>query len=450
MSGSRLGNRLRDILRSGRDGAVGRAPTEPAGPASSGASLAASAADALGGDIIPTEAGPCVRVLRTYASDHRHGILRMGDCYDDLACGVAALPVLTGNAPFERAAPDPCGLLFVDIETTGLAGGAGTCAFLVGCARFDGGALRIEQFFMVGHALERALLAVLRAPIEGSGALVSYNGKTFDVPVLETRFLFHRQAPPFASRAHIDMLHTARRLWRGARGVVAAPGAQVESCALTAMEQALFGFRRYGDVPGFEIPARFFSFLRSSDARPLQPVFEHNRLDLVSLAALTARAVRLLRETPDRVDDARECYGVGRLYEAQDEGDRAEGWYERAVTLSTRSWHAADGLVRVQALRALALRRRRQGRYEDAAACWEAIAAARACPPPLLREALEALAVHFEHRSRDLVRARRYAERSRQIAQPMSRGTAVEHRLRRLRRKLVNSGAMLLEEAEGA
>ena len=451
MSSPSLGSRLRDILRASRDGNGDRPAPDPsaAGPATTGAALAAAAAHALGGEILQTGAGPCVRVVRTYAPDYLHGILRLGACLDDLEGGEAALPLLTGGTGPGPGSTDSRALLFVDIETTGLAGGAGTYAFLVGCARFDGSALVVEQFFMVGHALECALLSVLRAPIESSGTLVSYNGKTFDVPVLETRFLFHRQAPPFAGRPHIDMLHTARRLWRGTRSVVPAPGTQTGSCALAAMEQALFGLRRYGDVPGFEIPARFFAFLRSSDARPLQPVFEHNRLDLVSLAALTARALRLVREAPERVDDARECYGVGRLFDGREDGERAERWYERAVALSEHSWQADDGLVRVQALRELALRRRRQGRYAEAATYWEAIVAARACPPSIMREALEALAVHFEHRARDLGRARRYAERSRLVSHAIARGAAVEHRLARLRRKLVNSGARLVEDAEG-
>jgi hypothetical protein len=442
MSDSRLSTRLRDMLRATRG--EGERPPNPAQPSAqdaspAGGSLASSAATALGGEIIETEAGPCVRVCRTYGADHRHGVIRIGDCSGDLQQDDAALSMLFDSGT-GQAAP----LVFVDIETTGLSGGAGTYAFLVGCASFEGAALQVEQFFMVGHALERALLSVLRGSIEASGALVTYNGKTFDVPVLETRYLFNRQPPPFAGRPHIDMLHTARRFWRGVRSVVPAPGAQSDSCALIAMEQALFGFRRYGDVPGFEIPARFFSFLRSADARPLQPVFEHNRLDLVSLAALTARAARLVREAPERVDDARECYGVGRLLEGRDDGNGAEPWYTRAVVLSARSWHAADALVRVQALRALALRCRRFGRYADAAAHWEAITSSRACPPALLREALEALAVHYEHRSKDLERARRCAERSRALSHAIAHGAAVEHRLARLRRKLGDPGRMLL------
>jgi uncharacterized protein YprB with RNaseH-like and TPR domain len=434
MHDSRLTNRLRDILRAPASERPA-APIQPRPPAEArdiGATLASSAAAALAGTIVQTVSGPCVHVRRTYAADHRHGCVRVGEIIDDLHEGAMSAARLMTDAsdPPVDGAPQ---LLFMDLETTGLAGGAGTYAFLVGCASAEASALRIDQYFMLGHALERALLAAIREPIAASGALVTYNGKTFDVPVLETRFLFHREPPPCGGRPHLDLLHMARRLWRGARGVVAAPGAQSDSCALTAMEQALFGFRRHGDVPGFEIPGRFFAFLRSADARPLDPVLEHNRLDLLSLAALTARVSRLVRESPDRLTDARECYGVGRLLEQR--GEDAERWYARALALADRSWHAVDELVRVQALRALAVHCRRQARYAEAAAHWERVSRSRRCPPAFMQEALEALAIHYEHRSRDLDQARRYAERSREASTTRARANAVEHRLARLQRK---------------
>ena len=436
MQGSKLSNRLRDILHPPRGADAAPSTAERSGesdPREVGATLASAAASALGGDIVLTEAGPCLHVRRTYPADHRHGQLRVGDCVENLHEGAARVTRLIGGTSQAPAASAP-GLLFVDLETTGLSGGAGTYAFLVGCASAEGAELRIDQYFMLGHALERALLSAVREPIASSEALVTYNGKTFDVPVLETRFMYHRQTPPCGGRPHVDLLHAARRLWRGARSIVAAPGAQSDSCALTAMEQAIFGFRRHGDVPGFEIPGRFFAFLRSADARPLEPVLEHNRLDLLSLAGLTARLARLVRESPEQLDDARECYGVGRLLEQR--GEDAEAWYARAVALSDRSWHGEDELLRLQALRALALQCRRQARYVEAAGCWERITVSRRCPPILMREALEALAIHYEHRSRDLERARRYAERSRTVSSSGSGAVAVEHRLARLHRKM--------------
>ena len=434
MEASRLGSRLRDILRPhrGTDAEAPRAPGTGPDPREVGATLASAAAAALAGEVVETHAGPCLHVRRTYPADHRHGRLRVGDCLDDLHEGAGRVAQLMSGA--DAPVTTAPGLLFVDLETTGLAGGAGTYAFLIGCAAADGAALRIDQYFMLGHALERALLSAVREPIAASEALVTYNGKSFDVPVLETRYMYHRQTPPCGGRPHLDLLHAARRFWRGARSVVAAPGVQSESCALAAMEQALFGVRRHGDVPGFEIPGRFFAFLRSADAHPLEPVLEHNRLDLLSLAALTARVARLVRQTPDRVDDARECYGVGRLLEQR--GEDAEEWYAQAAALADRSWHAEDELVAVQARRALALHCRRQARYAEAARHWERITAARRCPPVNMREALEALAIHYEHRSRDLERARRYAERSRAVSWTNGGTVAVEHRLARLQRKL--------------
>jgi uncharacterized protein len=330
--------------------------------------------------------------------------------------------------------PRPCGdILFLDLETTGLAGGAGTYAFLVGCGWFEPGGFHVRQYFMVGHALERALLAAVRERLDSCGPLVTYNGKSFDLPLLETRFVFNRQRAPFADRPHVDMLHPARRLWRGARPAVHIPGAQRESCTLSSLEQALLGVQRTGDVPGFEIPTRYFAFLRTGDASPLEPVLEHNRLDLVSLAALTSRAFRLLAEEHPRVDGPGECLGVARLLERAAAWERAEQCYRRAIELASRSWLGEDEAVRIEALHALALRCRRTARYLDAAAHWEAITRARRCPLPLLREALEALAIHHEHRSRDLAQARLFAQETRRVAGARA---GMDRRLARLERKL--------------
>jgi uncharacterized protein YprB with RNaseH-like and TPR domain len=376
-----------------------------------------------------------VIVERAYEADHRHGRLRIGDCAGHVRCGAPGLSILADAlAPAALPAPAIDGdIVFLDVETTGLAGGAGTYAFLVGCAWFEEGAFRLRQYFMVGHALERALLAVVRERLESCGPLVTYNGKTFDVPVLETRFLYNRQRAPFGERLHLDMLHPARRLWRGARPAISLPGEQSDRCTLSALERGLFAVQRTADVPGFEIPARYFAFLRSGDARPLEPVFEHNRLDLVSLAALTARASALLAEMRPSSSEPRECLGLGRLLELAGWGDRAELCYRRAADLAAASWQAGDEHVRVAALHALALRCRRGRRYPDAAAAWEAITRARRCPPALMREALEALAIHHEHRSRDLEQARVFAERTRRVAGAYP---DLDRRLARIGRKL--------------
>jgi tetratricopeptide (TPR) repeat protein len=400
---------------------------------------------------VDTPLGPCVVVERRYAADHRHGLLPLGPCAGRLDPGSAGFALLAG-AGHAGDEPGPLGdgprpLLFVDLETTGLAGGAGTHAFLVGCAWFEGDAFRVQQFFMVGHALERALLGAVRERLEAGGPLVTYNGRTFDVPLLETRYVYHRQAPPFGARPHLDMLPIARRLWRAARPVVDVPGGQTESCALSALERVLFGVRRTGDVPGSEIPGRYFTFLRTGDAVPLDPVLEHNRLDLVSLAVLTARALTLLADAPDGAERPRELLGLARIFERVGLLDRADQCYARAVALASSSWHEDDEIVAAEACRGLALRCRRASRHAEAATHWEALTRLRRCPAPLRREALEALAIHHEHRSRDLDRARLFAEQSGRLARSAWEQDDAGRRLARLRRKQAQGSARRGDES---
>ena len=334
--------------------------------------------------------------------------------------------------------------LFLDLETTGLAGGAGTYAFLVGCGWFEPpspkasafapGAsadrsasqaavcFRTRQFFLSDFAAERALLEAVAELVDDVDCLVTYNGKTFDLPLMETRFALQRMETPFAEAAHVDMLHPARRMWRDD---------EVE-CRLTYLEQAQCGHEREGDVPGFEIPSRYFHYVRSGDARPLAAVLEHNRLDIVSLAMLTARASKLLDEGPSAATTAREAFGMGRLYERAGLLEEALACF-RGAGLKTRPY--TDG-IRAEALRASAILLRRLRRYGEAADAWRELLGARDCPPACAREAMEALAVHHEHRARDLEAARRFALQSLRLQATAARQEAVKYRLARLDRKL--------------
>ena len=298
--------------------------------------------------------------------------------------------------------------MFIDLETTGLSGGAGTVAFLVGLGFFDLGAFQVRQFLLTSHAAERALLAAVSECFEGVDLLVSYNGKTFDVPMMETRWVFHRMELPFDGIPHFDMLHPARRLWKLR---ASAPGESDDGgCRLSTLERTLFDVRRVGDVPGGEIPRRFFHFLRTGDPRPLEPVLEHNRIDLVSLAAVTARAVRLAEEGVDACRDSNEALALGRVYERGGDAIRAERCYRRAT-----GSEIVD--VRGEALYRLGLRYRRARMFEEAAAVWRELLAFGESRPArgsqivedLRRFAAEALAVHEEHRVRDYFAARELA-----------------------------------------
>ena len=313
-------------------------------------------------------------------------------------------------------------LLFLDLETTGLAGGAGSYAFLVGCGWFEppspsasagqAACFRTCQFFLADFAAERALLESVAELAAGIACVVTYNGKAFDLPLIETRFVLQRMTTPFADMPHVDLLHPARRMWRD----------EDVECRLTYLEQALCGHAREGDVPGFEIPSRYFQYVRSGDARPLEAVLEHNRLDIISLAMLTARAAQLLDEGPSAATTPREAFGMGRLYERAGMNDHALACFRRTRT--------------VDAFRASATLLRHLRRYEEAAAAWRELLGTRECPPAYAREATEALAVHHEHRARDLDAARTFALQSLRLQATAARQDAVKYRLARLDRKL--------------
>jgi hypothetical protein len=406
--------------------------------------------DLLGGRTISTPFGQCLVVDRRYESDRWHGQMRIGDCELRAGAGLGmldpalALPAgtpsdVTACDAASRGAPSPARAVFIDLETTGLSGGAGTVAFLVGLGFFDLGAFQVRQFVLTSHGAERALLAAVSECFDDVDLIVTYNGKTFDVPVMETRWIFHRMALPLDGIPHFDMLHPARRLWRQR----ASTAGEIDDggCRLSTLERTLFGVRRVGDVPGFDIPGRFFQFLRSGDPGPLEPVLEHNRLDLVSLAAVTARAISLAEQGVQACRDCGEALALGRVYERAARLSHAESCYRRAALSSNVE-------VRAESLYRLALRCRRDRRFEEAAALWRELLgcldARRVRKSPALEAlrqfAAEALAIHQEHRARDYAAARELAmfalEEGSESAGRRKEG--LRHRLARLDRKLAS------------
>jgi uncharacterized protein YprB with RNaseH-like and TPR domain len=430
-----LSDRLRGVIGPPKGVATGSGPPEggPYNQEEGGGHLqvahAQAVAEVLDGTWCESRGQRFLVIDRKYGPGHRHGRVAIADSLPPSSGLWPNVSLLSGACPerAQRVEGCPPNLLFMDLETTGLAGGAGTYAFLVGCAWFDSGCLRTRQFFLSSFAAERAMLEALADVAEGAGTVVTYNGKTFDVPLIETRFLLQRMQTPFAGMPHIDMLHPARRLWRSEHE------GQV-SCRLSLLERLLCGEVREGDVPGMEIPSRYFHYVRSGDARPLAAVFEHNRLDLLSLAIVTARAAQLLEDGPPAATTTREAYGLGRLYERAGRTADARACFARAAGIEGDL--RADAGTQPEALRAYAVLSRRERRYEEAAVAWRRLVELRACPAPIGREAIEALAIHHEHRLRDLRAARSFALQSLDYPGSPSRRDAVHHRLARLDRKI--------------
>lgn len=396
------------------------------------------AAATLGGVVERHADGPCIVVDRRYDADARYGQGRIGDLVATLRHAAEGLALLRRAWPGPRVTTDTDadraveGLCVLDLETTGLAGGAGTQAFLVGCARIDGDGLQLRQFLAPGFEHERAQLACLRDWMQDRTHLLTFNGRSFDVPLLEMRFAFQRVTWPWANIPHVDALHPARRFWRD-RPELVGPDVDDARCTLGVLERRLAGVHRVGDVPGFEIPARFFQFARDGRAEPLEAVLEHNRLDLVSTLLVCARASALVVGGPSIAVHGHECLGLGRVYERLDDRAGAETCYARAAA---HALGVGDASLRAEALRRLASVQRRDGRAAEAAASWRALLATRGVSLRLRREAREALAIHQEHRTGDLASARALVLDA--LAEPAdpSQRARTEHRLARLDRKL--------------
>ena len=391
------------------------------------------AAEELGGTVHAVDGSACVVVDRVWDATDWHGRRPVSSLVPD-----PLAPISLFDGRLEAAAGWAERIVYFDLETTGLSGGAGTLAFLAGCGWFENEGFRVRQFLLAGPAGEHAMLDALAKTFGEASLLVTFNGRTFDLPLMETRWAFHRQSNPAEDLAHFDMLPPSRRLWSRREGDRRGPvdggedgGESAASCTLTSLERAVLGFHRLGDVPGLEIPTRYFHFLRTGDAGPLEGVLDHNRYDLLSLAAIMSRALALASDGPEHCREGSERLGLGRLYERAGDSARAGLAYELASDDDDRE------VCRI-ALARLAELRRREGRHEDAAAAWQRIlqlARGRRTMTPLERRAAEALAIHHEHRARDLGVAQQYAETlhghvSGRLAE------AARHRLSRLSRKI--------------
>ena len=365
----------------------------------------------LGGQLVETEAGSILVVRREFPFDHRHGRVALEGALRVSAESMRALSR-------DETLPEPDRLLFLDTETTGLAGGTGTYAFLVGAGFVEADRFVVVQYFMRDLDEEPALLAAVAPLLERASGLVTFNGSGFDLPLLETRFVLARRRWP-STLLHVDLLHPARRVW----------AARFVDCRLGTLEREVLGHLREDDVPGSLIPSLYFDFLRRRHAAPLAGVFTHNRQDVLSLVALFGWLGRALAQGEHGVDDGLDLAGLGRLWERVDPA-RAVACYRGslAVGLPAREAH----VIRLR----LAAWEKRWARWQAACALWEEAAAAVTFDP----RPWEELAKYHEHRSRDRHTARAVVTAALERAQVAGASApivdALSHRLARLERRL--------------
>jgi uncharacterized protein YprB with RNaseH-like and TPR domain len=295
------------------------------------------------------------------------------------------------------ALEDSAKWLFLDTETTGLAGGTGTYAFLVGLAWWDAGGLQVEQFFMRDFTEEHSLLHELAARLAERPVLVTFNGKSFDWPLLESRFTMTRAITLPRLAAHLDLLHPARALWKLRLGSV-----RLVDLERHVLDAPRLGWHRENDVASALIPQFYFDYLRGGSPAPLASVVRHNQMDLRGLAALFGKINSLLGEhaCASNDTDSLDLFGLSRFLHRRGESDRAHSACAQAIDL---------GLpveLRTPARRELAQMAKRRGDHERAAALWHEIASdsqhgIHAC---------EQLTIYYERRLKDTVRAAEFAK----------------------------------------
>ncbi len=332
----------------------------------------------LGGQVVETHFGDTFLVDGIYPLDHQVGDYTLGItsplrglaawCQDDR---IANLPVQS--------------FAYLDTETTGLSGGTGTYAFLIGAARFEADHFHLLQIFMRDPQEEPAQLAALEEFLAPCQAFVTFNGKAFDIPLLNTRYTFQGWKPPFKDQPHVDLLHLARRLWRD----------RLPSRTLGNLEvQVLKTHRTEDDIPGWMIPQMYFDYLRSADARPLKGVFYHNAMDVVSLAALFQHTAALLADPLNQpLEHGEDIIALAKLFEDLGEIDTATGLYLRGLD------RELSEPALIQALQRLAIIHKRQDQLDIAIQLFEKAAKLQ------VLDAYVELAKLYEHRLRDYDRA---------------------------------------------
>ena len=351
-------------------------------------------------------------VTRWLEPHHCHGRVRVASA---LSVSPEVVARLALDPALERV--DPRRMLYIDTETTGLAGGAGTLPFLIGLAWFEDESLCVRQLFLRRPGEEAPMLHALAERLRQASCVVTYNGKSFDWPLLRTRFVLNRVPMP-EPPPHLDLLHCARRVFRG----------RLPAVRLVSVEREALGMRREDDVDGAEIPALYLRWLRRGEASPLAPVIEHNANDLVALAAIVARLAEHY-ETLRPEDDPRDHLGFARV--AFRAGD-----LERAAEFAAA---AADGGADPETTVAALLLLARLARSARDSAREEALLTrALACAELSARDRLPTLHLRlaklYEHRLRDPARARAHAAHTELAETPESHARRVARLDRRLAR----------------
>lgn len=347
----------------------------------------------LPGEVISNEDGSIFMMGNRYPLSYLYGGCRLGDA---LNIRPDCLRSLNGTGvTMESAVPCASKLLFLDIETTGLSGGTGTVAFLVGAGYFDGDSFVVRQYLMRDYDEEPAMLRELNCLFGSFDGLVTFNGRSFDWNILQGRFTFNRIKPALYDPVNLDLLFPARKVW----------GLKLESCSLSSLEENILGEGRIDDIPGVLIPQVYFRYLEDGCTDQLRRVVTHNELDILSMVALLVKMATMI-ENPQLHKPGYELYGIGRILESETNSFTHVQCFEACTETDIYT-------VKAAAVKRLTVIYKKSGDYEKALKHWQKMAEISGgyCLEPLVE-----MAKYYEHKAKDIKKAIEIVDKAIQLA----------------------------------
>jgi uncharacterized protein len=367
----------------------------------------------VNGEIVSTPDGESFQAKEYFPSHFRYGEMALAEVLD-----IPTYPAHLISKDERLKELDLRKALFLDTETTGLAGGTGTFAFMIGLGFFEGDGFLVHQFFMRDYSEERASLFLLKGLLESFQFLITFNGRVYDIPLLETRFILSRLPSKIKEMPNFDLLYPSRRIWKGA----------YDNCRLITLESQLLGMERGDDVPSEWIPYLYFDYLQTGDASKIHRVFYHNQMDILSMVALVGR-IHLTYHDPQAAQPRKgiEHFALGRLFWEHRYPEKAISCFEIALK-------RCDENLSWEVMRWLSMALKKTGQGEKARSLWEEMVTW-----PYQKDTFPyiELAKYHEHRLKDFDRAVAYVEKALEQIPPHQQKEIemLQHRRLRLEQK---------------
>ncbi|MCF8001030.1 MAG: ribonuclease H-like domain-containing protein [Halanaerobiales bacterium] len=338
-------------------------------------------------NVVENEDGVYLKTTATYPSHYKHGLYAIQKFFKQLDTNILA--TITNSNDLEINKNIKNNILFIDTETTGLMGGTGTVSFLIGIGYFHDEKFVVEQYLMRDYDEETPMLIDIKKKLKEHDIVISFNGKSFDIPLIKTRLILNRlKRPDF--KLHVDLLHSARRLW-----------SFLDSCSLNSLEKNILDFKRVDDIPGNLIPELYFEFLENKDLKQLIPILEHNRYDILSLVTLFTHLKEIHLDNIDNLSP-HELYQMGRIKEKDKNYESCINYLEKSMKNSEQKY------LEYKAMKKLSWQYKRVDRYEKAVEIWQSMIK----KSPLDVFPYVEMAKFFEHREKDYKKALSYTNQA--------------------------------------